>query len=172
MIDLSLEGDDLLDLPDAKPVSKIFPMLPDVATQLERCAKFAAEVKAKKVKDVAYDGTLPDLQLWSYIELFEYWYAEWQRKHNPFILGNAFLAAAKCRAGGSWRAVGSPLLPNWKGRAEVIDALPTLQKLLVALPFDCSRIRPNVENSKNWRMVWFRNDSQCPVIPAEPFRLL
>lgn len=172
MISLDLEDDDILDMPDVKPAAKIYPMLPDIATQLDRCAKFATDVKAGKVKDVDYAGTLPDLQLWTYIELFEYWYKEYQIKKNPFILGNAFLAAAKCRAGGKWLAAKSPLLPGWKGRVEVIDALPNLTKLLVVLPFDCARIRPNVENSKLWRMVWFNNATRAPVIPTEPFHIL
>lgn len=172
MISLDLEDDDILDMPDAKPVVKIYPMLPDIATQLDRCAKFAADVKAGKVKDVDYAGTLPDLQLWTYIELFEYWYKAYKAKPNPVILGNAFLAAAKCRAGNSWHRVKSPLLPRWEGRAEAIDALPTLTKLLIPLPFDCGRIRPNVENSKHWRAVWFNNATRAPVIPTEPFHIL
>lgn len=172
MMDLSLEDDDLLDLDGTKPVNKIFNMAPDVATMLDRCIKFAADVKAKRVVDVPYDGTLPELALWSYIDCFEYWYSDYQRKKNPFLLELAFLAASKCRAGKSWHPVKSRLLPGWTGRAEAIDALPTLVKLLIPLPFDCSRIRPNVVNSKRWRAVWFNPKTKQPVIPLEPFRIL
>lgn len=172
-LDLDLEDDDLLDLPGAKaPAVKLYPMLPPIVMQLDRCKKFAADVAAKRVKDVDYSGTLPDLQLWTYIELFEYWYKEYQSKKNPFILGNAFLAAAKCRAGNRWQKVKSPLLLRWEGRAEPIDASATAVRLLIDLPFDCSRVRPNVENSKHWRAVWFNTATRLPVIPTEPFRIL
>jgi hypothetical protein len=171
-LDLDVE-DDLLDLPGTRaPAEKLYPMLPPINMQLDRCAKFAADFKVGKVKDVDYSGTLPDLQLWTYAELFAYWYALYWKKPNPVILGNAFLAAAKCRAGSSWHKVKSPKLRDWTGRAEAIDASATAVRLLIDLPFDCSRVRPNVENSTHWRAVWFNMATRTPVIPTEPFRIL
>lgn len=172
MMDLSLEDDDLLDLDGTKPVHKVYSMTPDVATMQDRCAKFAADVKAKRVVDVPYDGTLLEMALWSYIDCFEYWYATYQSKKNTYFLELAFLAAAKCRAGRSWHQVKSKLLPGWEGRAEAVDSLPTLVKLLIPLPFECSRVRPNVVNSRRWRAVWFNAKTKHPVIPSEPFRIL
>lgn len=171
MIDLSIE-DDLLDLDGLKPVHKLYPMVPAPTVMLERCVKFHQDLEAGRVKDVPYGGTLPELQLWSYGDCFEYWYDKYHAKKNPFFLELAFLAAAKCRAGGTKHVVKSKLLPGWTGEAEAIDALPTLVKLLIPLPFDCSRIRPNVENSKRWRALWFNPKTKQPVIPREPFRIL
>jgi len=173
MLDLSLDDDDdLLELEGTKPVVKLMPLTPPLAARLERCEAFARDVAAGRVKDVDYKGTCPDLQLWTYIELFQHWWEAYQRKPNPVKLDCAFLAAAKCRAGDSWYKVQSPLLKGWTGRVEVVDALPTLVKLLIWLPFDCHRIRPNVENSLHWRAVWFNKATKLPVIPTEPFRIL
>lgn len=174
MINLDLDDDDdLLELPDAKPAVKLQRMWPDAATQLKRCVEFASDVKRGRVTDVDYAGTLPELQLWTYIELFEYWYRDYQRKPAPLKLETAFLAAVKCRAGHTFMQVQSKLLPGWTGRAEVIDVLgPHAVRLLIALPFDCTRIRPNVENSKHWRAVWVNPVTKLPVSPAEPFKLL
>ena len=173
MLDLDLsDPDDLLELDGTKPVVKLQPLTPPIATRLERCQAFARDVERGRVPDVDYKGTCPDLQLWTYIELFQYWWVDYQRSRNPAKLEFAFLAAAKCRAGDSWYKVKSQLLKGWDGRVEVVDATPTLVKLLIWLPFDCSCIRPNVENSLHWRAVWFNKATKLPVIPTEPFRIL
>lgn len=173
-VDLDLEDvDDLLELEGTKPQPRLQQAFaPAKEIQLERCQMFRADVLAKRVKDVDYQGTCEDLKLWTYTECFDYWYDEYLRKKNPLTLELAFLAAAKCRAGVSWGKVSSPLLPGKVLRAEVTDCLPTLVRLLIDLPFDCTRIPCNVANSKHWRAVWFNRKTRLPVLPSEPFRLL
>lgn len=168
MIDLELE-DDLLAL-DTPPVQKIAPLLPSPADMLARCHEFQKEI-AGGVVEVYYDGVSPDLQLATYVELFEDWWARYQRKANPMLLELAFMCAAKNRAGSSWGKVYCNPLER-ELRAEIIDCTATAVRLAVDLPFDTGRVKGNLKWLPRWRAMWFNRQSRKPLNPTEPFRLL
>lgn len=177
MIDLDLDdsldledADDLLAL-DAPQVKRPEPLLPGPFALLARCKEFAADIAAGRAAEVYYDGVAPGMELATYADLFEDWWARYQRKPSPILLELAFMCAVKNRAGCSWLkvdswALGRPL------RAEVIDCSNTSVRLAIDLPFEASEVKGNLQWLPRWRSMWFNRKTGVPVNPTEPFRLL
>lgn len=171
MIDLELDDDDLLDLPGVRLEPTWTHLEPAASVEVARCQRFILDRAAKRVSDLDYEGTDPNMQFWTHFDIFDFWWTKYLRDKNQTALDVAFLAAVRCYAGFIHCKVRSPLFDT-DLRAEVMDVQDISIRLLVKLPFDNGRVKSNLRYMANHRMVWFGRRGGHAMSTQEPFYIV